>query len=144
MAAAIVLAERERRGLHGTVAIHAASAAEVKGTVEALLPRVRYILLGPMRGRETLIRELLYEKGAVLSAAAEEELASAETLLLFTQASAFVPENALYLPLFGDAEPRLALRDDLEEQVPAAVPRLPLLAALFRSGAIKCEDIFPL
>lgn len=144
MAAVLCLAERERRGLCGPVAIHAASGDEVKRTVEELLPRVRHISLGTMRGRERLCADFLYEKGAVLSFAEREELAEAETLLLFAPPGGFTPENALTVRLYGDAEPRFALSEELEKQLPPELPRLGLMAALYRAGAIQKGDIFPL
>lgn len=143
-AAELCLAKREEQGLSGAVAVYAEREKEdVRRTVEKLLPHVRRISLGEMRGGETLRAAFLYEKGLALSTASREELAAAETLILFAPPRGFVPANLLTLPLYGGAEPAFFLREELEAQLPPEIPRLELLAALRRAGALKDEDIFP-
>ena len=79
------LAERQARGLQGSIAVHTERLTEdVEKAVVALLEKTDCLLFPSIRGGEELQRQIRRDSGAVLRLCSPQRLSEAETLLDFS------------------------------------------------------------
>lgn len=116
---------------------------ELVRVVRELALRYRYVLLAVPSGGEELAHQLRREYGvSLLVTPGKAQPEAANVTVLFSPAKG--KGSGVVVPLYEGAEvnfPDLRLPPVLEEQLPADVERTALLAALYRCGAIRAEQI---
>lgn len=135
-----VLAERQARGLAGSVAVFAEQLnGDVEGALHLLLKRIGSVSLPPLRGAEELQRELLRESGAVLRLLPPPRLFAAQTLLDFSRCAA--AGEALTLRMGESELPCFTLPAEVAAEFPAHTNRAQLAAALWELGRLETKVI---
>ena len=136
-----VLAERQVRGLTGSVAVAAERVTgEAAQAVEILLKRVGRVELLLAPGAEELQRRLRWETGAPLRLVTEEQLKRNETLLNFSPR----PERGQALTLCPEEPgniPRFLLPRQWAEELPAGIEEDDFCVLLRRYGRLTAGEI---
>ena len=132
------LAERQARGLDGSIAVYADRMTEdVKNAVGALLKKTGCVSFSPIKGAEELQRQLRRDSGAVLRLCSPQRLSQAETLLDFSASAA--EGQALTLRMGETRPPRFLLPAEWADIVPPHGEQL--AAALWELGKIPADKI---
>lgn len=135
-----VLAERQARGLAGSIAVNADRLTEdVEHAVRFLLGKTGCISFPLIRGAEELQREIRRESGAVLRLFSPLRLSQAETLLDF---SASASEGQVLTLRIGESElPRFLLPVEWREEFPSSANTAQLAAVLWELGRLEGDMI---
>ena len=132
------LAERQARGLGGSIAVHAdCLAADVKNALCVLLREAGCVSFPQIRGAEELQRQLRRDSGAVLRLCSLPRLSEAETLLDFSASAA--EGQALTLRMGETRPPRFLLPAEWADILPPHGEQL--AAALWELGKIPADKI---
>lgn len=135
-----VLAERQARGLDGSIAVMAERLTEdVENAVRLLLEKAGSVSMLSIRGTEELQRELRRDCGAVLRLLPMLQLSAAETLLDFSCSS--LEGQALTLRIGENKTAEFLLPRELREEFPTMTNTAQLAAALWELGRAGIELI---
>ena len=135
-----VLAERQARGLTGSVGVAADRLTEdVAEAARLLLDHLGSVSLLRMEGAEELQQRLRRESGAVLRLLPPQKLSSVETLLNFSSCS--IEGMTLTLRMEEGMLPRFLLPEELRREFPVEVNDAQLATALWACGKVETKRI---
>lgn len=135
------LAERQARGLTGSVAVAAPRmTAEVQRAAEVLLKRAGRVELLLMPGAEELQKRLLRETGGSLRLVTDAQLFRNETLLDFGGSAAVGQALTLRMAEAGEG-PHFLLPQRFARELPSGVNEEDFCVLLWRQGRLGCGEI---
>lgn len=135
-----VLAERQARGLTGSVGVAADRLTEdVAEAARLLLDHLGSVSLLRMEGAEELQQRLRRESGAVLRLLPPQKLSFVETLLNFSSCS--IEGLTLTLRMEEGMLPRFLLPEELRREFPVEVNDAQLATALWACGKVETKRI---